>query len=49
MAVSKVERKFDLEEAKTKLHEKQEKQRQELKELNTRKQEVAEGVNFLHD
>lgn len=49
MAFSKIERKFDLEEEKRKLREKQEKQRLELKELDTKKQQIAEGVNFLSD
>lgn len=49
MAVSKVEKKFDLEEEKRKLREKQEQQRIELKNLDTRKQMIAEGVNFLKD
>lgn len=49
MAITKIERKFDLEEEKRKLREKQEKQKQQLKELDSKKQEVLEGVNFLKD
>jgi hypothetical protein len=49
MAISKVERKFDLEEEKQKLHEKQEQQRIELKKLDTKRQMVAEGVNFMKE
>lgn len=49
MAISKVERKFDLEEEKRKLREKQEQQRIELKKLDTKKQMIAKGVNFLQE
>lgn len=49
MAISKVEKKFDLEEQKQKLREKQEQERIQLKQLDTKKQMIAEGVDFLKD